>query len=329
MTPSPYRVASRHLAARLDLSKYDYAAVTAQDVLDTIGNLRGIMTSDEYEVTPGRSRSFDEDMAKVQTPRASILNRAWLWSLDEFSRWLEGFAAVDRIDALRKVVEEQPLLILVSTPKGKVVSRQPGTQDDLERMQELSKDPGYSAVRGMVVTAEPLNKNPLVKKLRELEAIRDQRLRDYAHIYQSLRAQDAQVTVERSTNTEVLVDVSAWNVTAGGMQATRMGRASDGKDVANASCLDDLKKLAAEHGEGDVWMVWHSVLHPFLRGRHLGSQMYDALLDEIGKKGKPAYLMANRCFTAAGGDLTTDDAKRVWGHLRSRYPSSGFVVVVK
>jgi len=326
--PRSNRVAERFLSGmstavaagpRMDLSEYEKADETAQAIIDRVV----FVTHHTPDTEPlgDDTRSLDEDMSHIGSGRAALINRARAWPKDRWVSWLENFSRSGSIDDLRKVVEKHPLFILIKNPKGKIERKTTGTEADFHRMQEMAASPEYSSVRGKVIEALPFQKNPALKLLERLERAQKQRYQEYDQLYKALRTPSPEMEIEASHG-ELLVKIQDHGICVGGMQAVPMGHSDE--DVVNNLCADDLASLQAKYGVGDVWMVFHAVVHPFLRGQHLGSQMYDTLIKRIRQNGKPAYLVANRCYQYAGGDLTSPDAKRVWDSLRRRYPSAGF-----
>ena len=313
-------MASR-VAARWRLAAYDPYAVAMVTTEDVLGRLRYTRMHPEAddEVT-GMRMGGEEELSGEHL----LFARARSWSFDRWVEWLEHWAAAYKIETLRKDVEENPLVLIVRNPKGRVIDKRPTNERSFKETEEIQRNP-RAVWYGHTLEAVPRPPTD-ARKLTKLLKLRDQRLRDYAALYADLRKPKVSFEVGRRSSDDLVILVRDHNLLVGGMQATEEGISSDRGEVVNRLCIDDLVALEAVHGPGPVWMVRHAVLHPSLRGQHLGSKLYDTLLDAL--RGHAKYLVANRCFTHAGGDLTSDLAKKVWEGLRRRYTTSGFTLVV-
>lgn len=315
---------------RFDLSPYQRADISAKEVVSLILNQSSITTrgpDGEEPLTSEHNKSINEDVAGINSTQASIVNRARAWPLEKFISWMESFTYAYQLDNLRKIVNSDQVLIFVKDKRGKIVLQQVLDPSKVTEWQEMTTSPDYSFLQGKTIEVQPLDKNPLYKLLKKLEQTQELRHKDYAQLYSSLREIHAVTKLHTNTSKEIVVQVVDQNVVMGGMQSTKIGHTSQ-KDVVNRNCDEDLSKLSSQYGEGDVWMVWHAVLHPYIKGKHFGVKMYQTLIDEIKSKGTPVYLVANRCYPYAGGDLTSDDAKKVWQSLARQYPSSGTTIVI-
>lgn len=299
-----HRVASKHLAYRFDLSPYDHAGKPVEDVLDDIRHMTYASPNPD----------LDFDFSGEQTGQAILLNRARAWSLSKFTEWLEGVAGGNLIDSLREILDAKPVLAVIKDSKGRVLWQKAVDEKGLLDLQKEMEKPYY---HGQTLVTGPIAKGPIGKKLRELEQSRTQRIRDYAGIYADLRQIKVEMKVYRESNGFNTL-VYDHDMISGGIQVLKLNGG------LSSNCKSDLEQLIGQYGVGDVWMVFHAALHPYLRGKHIGTQMYERTIKEIGKG--PAYLVANRCFTE--GELTSPDALRVWQTLSRKYPTSGTVLAI-
>lgn len=73
-----------------------------------------------------------------------------------------------------------------------------------------------------------------------------------------------------------------------------------------------------------VWILHHAFLAEGLQHRHLGLQMYEAVMAE-GRRRWPLFALVPE--SCAGVGMTSSDAKRVWESLRRRWPTLGAAIL--
>lgn len=136
----------------------------------------------------------------------------------------------------------------------------------------------------------------------------------------------------------VLVAVYAGSRRVGSVDAYSRGH------IPDMRCASDVMELVGRHPEVEdtsrprwvrsdgravprvrVLAVSESRVDESVRGRGVGRSMYVALMRAWFDRVGPFLFMPDECGIVG---VTSEDARRVWRSLSSRYPSSGLVLAV-
>lgn len=312
---SAERVAARHLEAKYD----PYAPKSAQEVLDT----------HLYTIIVGDDDALNRDVSGKPSQMGALMNRARKWSLDEFTAYMEKYAWNDRIDELRRSLAAEPLEYRVMV-NGKAKGKGTTSEADLPRLRDALAD-HYEYRKWadvMEIVTRPRPKSDY-KKLDALIKAKAAREAAWADLYADLRTPKLELVDGQISSYMMIVWATDRGVRVGGIVLEIADH--DTVDMTFTGCAADVHKLAAQYGDGPVWTVAKATMWPEYRGKGAGVALYLRAIELLRAKGpKPVYLEANHCLTSQSGvfGTTSEDARRVWGKLAARFPSSGNVIAI-